>query len=1100
MLKEAKLIPIQEMYCLTRKQNKDTNLLDQELYELYCKSFDKTRFENAITSLCKLHKTLLSTIDYEKNIQILTDGKIAVEYFDLGASYEASKEKISKFKEEVVLENCKINRILKRVMVLLDSEGGATILTLTDGIGIDGQSMENMLASLVSLYEGETLEEPYPFFDFANEYVDKVEENRPNVINYWEKEERIEGFELSKNLTKGEARLTQLKLKLDKEYLDKLKLIASNSQLSSYALNLAIYIKLLERYTNQKEFALSLPRSIRDYEHENIDNSVGMLTDFVPFLYRKRESSILELANYIQDFLWEIMDLEANTGMDALKVLQSKLDKQLSLKWSFTEVNKKEFSSKNFFRKSVNVNTASTNGEMLLLDSSDGLDIIFVIREDLINIELAKGLVENYKHFLESVSLNKIDIKEENFSYELMEEEIIDKINATSKELKNLSLKALIKESVRDNEAKIALYYKGENLSYGELDKRAKKLSSLILRKINKGKLEGISKERVAILMNKSSEQIITALAAIYANLSYMPIEISLPVEDINYCLLNSEIKLVICDKDNEEKTAALNCEYLCFDEQGEDKEELEAINSLEISGYKDGVAVIINTSGTTGKPKSVLIGEDGLVNALLASKEAFKLEELDYIRAIAVTNFCHDMSMFDYLGMFVLGGSMVIPEQARVKNPNYLMELIKDKKVNIWNSVPAIFEMLLYTNEDNKASFLESLRRVILGGDWVRVATVNEIQKLNEKTYIYSVGGPTETTLWNIFHKVEKEDLENGFIPYGKPIWNTSYYLLDDNYKESPIGVVARIYVEGIGVTKGYASNIEESNKHYIWIKHKDGKAKEAKPKLMFKSGDLALRLKDGSIRFVGRDDNQVKINGKRIELAGIERKCNEIEGVKINCCVVNNSSKKLVLFYEGDIKESSLRDKLEASLVSYMMPGKIVKLDKIPLSHNGKADRKLLSNYEFKQEQQVIKDESLESNLVAILQEVLGAEGINIEDNYYYLGGDSINAMQIISMLFHKYKVELDIYDILGNPEIKDWIPIIEEKIRKKNENEDLLNLCKRFFNNDKLDREMSFTQMGGNETNLRAFSKKLGLSEFQILSLPWIDCWEKKLGKEV
>jgi len=267
-----------------------------------------------------------------------------------------------------------------------------------------------------------------------------------------------------------------------------------------------------------------------------------------------------------------------------------------------------------------------------------------------------------------------------------------------------------------------------------------------------------------------------------------------------------------------------------------------------------------------------------------------------------------------------------------------------------------------------------------------------------------------------------------------------------------------------------------------------------------MFKSGDLGLRLKDGSIRFVGREDNQVKINGKRIELAGIERKCNEIEGVKINCCVVNNSSKKLVLFYEGDIKESSLRDKLEASLVSYMMPSKIVKLDKIPLSHNGKADRKLLSNYEFKQEQQVIKDESLESNLVAILQEVLGAEGINIEDNYYYLGGDSINAMQIISKLFHKYKVELDIYDILGNPEIKDWIPIIEEKIRQKTSNEDLLNLCKRFFNNDKIDRKMSFTQMGGNETNLRAFSKKLGLSEFQILALPWIDCWEKKLGKEV
>ncbi|WP_026514081.1 non-ribosomal peptide synthetase [Butyrivibrio sp. LB2008] len=1080
----VEFLPIQKAYSVARTNGEGASQ-DKEMYEIYCRKFDKEVFEKALKKLCTAHPMLLAKTDIHEGFQIIDFGEdIKPDYIEPDRRYVEAGAELESIKDELFNNALSANRILEKVVAVLYQDGSATILTLTDGIGIDGESQEIMIRDLIDLYEGKDISPEYDFSDFAKDYVERLTSNEEAAKVFWNEKalSKPEGYRPSCEEEEGTSDIITLREYLPKETTDRLNKLAGDNHISFYSLLLSLYLRVLDRYTDQKSFAISTPRSIRDYEHDGIENTIGMLTDFIPMIANIGEGdTLLDTASYVQDYLWQIFDLGESSGVDALRILQANLQIQMSLKWTFTLVSEAEVNSTLFERKGSKVETGTADAEMLLMDSEEGTELIFVIRPGEVNVRIGSKIIKHYVELLDDIACEKLKLTEAYIPLYSADEEAIQSANSTDElnVYEGLSLSEAIKKGIDKNPGATAIIADNVTYTYKELDSEVTRLANVLSARKKQGT------DRIAIFMEKSPEQIITALAAVYAKVTYMPLETTLPLEDISWCIEKSDIKLIIASEALCENVKDLGCAVVSFDELKRDSLCMEP--SCSESCYKDDIAIIINTSGTTGRPKSVLIKEKGLVNCIVDSPNRFEITDGKSLRAIAVTNFCHDMALYDYLGVLHLGGSVVIPEDSMVKDPKYLLELIGRYGVNFWNSVPAIIEMLLLVDNKELLYNIGFLKRVVLGGDWVRCNTVQNIKGYSEDALVFSVGGPTETTIWNIYHKVTDMDLTGGFIPYGKPLANTGYHIFDKYERECPVGIPGTMYVEGIGVTEGYAKADDENAEHYLTVDDRK----------MFRSGDKGVRLEDGSIKFLGREDNQVKINGKRIELGGIERKANEIDGVSLNCCVLNDSNKRISLFYEGTATEDYVRKQLEEKLVSYMLPSHMVKLDKIPLNHNGKADRKLLKKYKFAENKVADDDSSLEGAVLTFLKEILGIGAASIEDNFYYLGGDSVSAMQLISKLYHKFHVEIDIYDILGSPAIADWIPIIKEKINEiENHSKSLLTICREFFGNEKITDDMSFTEMGGNESNLHEFSKLIGLSDFQVLSLPWIDHWERLL----
>ena len=1089
---EIAMIPLQKNYCIGRKGlAEDAVSPDREMYELYCDKFDKNQFESALEKLYSKHPMLLARFDRDRELQLVDlKTKIPVIYTQMDGDYENSKAERERIMLSIFESASMSGTALQKINVLHYTDGSASVITLTDGLGMDGESQEIVIRDLGLLYQGKEIGEACDykdFFKFLEEGKSKEEEIEDR--KYWQSviSDNIQGYYLNNSFDNSGDKGTRVVVqRISKEHWKCLEQVAGKNFLSLYSLLFAVYLRLLDRYSNMDKFLVSMPISIRSYELDNIENTVGMLTDFVPFPYEARVESLLDTATRIQEQLWEVQDHNSMSGGDILRLAQSKQKQQLKLNWSFTAVmpsEKKEESP--FVRKSVRVETGSLDVETLILPDEEGMSLMMTYRAGCIDGEMIHKLAAHFAELLSDLAADesKVEIKE--IPLFSKDKKIIDSVNETEDSLESVSLLKLVQDSMDKYSKETALITEEKTFTYKDLNEIALKVAGKL------SCLKGEEKEyRIGIFMEKGVEQIIVALAAIYTKIAYMPIETTLPAEDINWCIKQADISLIITEEALNGQTKEIMCEVKNYNE-------LLAVESreLDFADNADEVAIIINTSGTTGHPKSVLIKQSGLVNCFVHSKERFLLEGEKYLRAIAVTNFCHDMALYDYLGMFVIGGSVVMPDYSRVKNPKYLVHLIQRYNVTFWNSVPAIMEMLLMVEDSEISNVLKSLRRIVLGGDWIRTDTVSKIWRYSPEALIYSVGGPTETTIWNISHKVSKADIDRGYIPYGKPFPNTKYHLLDKKHRKCPIGILGTMYIEGVGVAKCYAGNEEETKKHFRLISGK----------YMYESGDRGMHLSDGSIRFMGRVDTQVKINGKRIELGGIERKVNEISVISTNCCVVHKESGHIALFYEGNINEAEVREVLKDKLVSYMLPSFIKKLDSLPLTYNGKPDRKNLALYEFNEQKETKEDscDSYEGKVLQILGDVLKIDSVSLEDNYYYLGGDSVTAMQFISKLYHEMKVELEVYDILGRPDIADWMPLIKARLdalaTKDDKTVNLLNICREFFGNSQITVDMSFDEMGGDEEAAGRLGEKIGLTEFQLLSLPWIDCWEKLLVKE-
>jgi pyochelin synthetase len=287
-----------------------------------------------------------------------------------------------------------------------------------------------------------------------------------------------------------------------------------------------------------------------------------------------------------------------------------------------------------------------------------------------------------------------------------------------------------------------------------------------------------------------------------------------------------------------------------------ESKEPLQPVQT------PDDLAYVIYTSGSTGLPKGVMITHRNVVNVVVHTNKRFNVNSQDRILALTALN--HDLSVYDLFGLLSVGGTIVMPDDSAVKDPSHWAELIAREQVTLWNSVPAMMEMLVDYTENHSVALPSSLRLAIMGGDWLPVSLPNRLKTLVPEVQILSIGGPTETTIWNIGYLIKKVDPNWKSIPYGQPMANAKYYILNEALEDCPVWVPGEMYCAGVQLAQGYWHDEEKTNAKFI-IHPRTGEC-------LYRTGDLGRYLPDGNIEFLGRVDFQIKVRGYRIEAGEIE------------------------------------------------------------------------------------------------------------------------------------------------------------------------------------------------------------------------------------
>ncbi|MFI7097074.1 amino acid adenylation domain-containing protein [Streptomyces lydicus] len=556
-------------------------------------------------------------------------------------------------------------------------------------------------------------------------------------------------------------------------------------------------------------------------------------------------------------------------------------------------------------------------------------------------------------------------------------------------------------------------------LDYGEVDRRSDRIARWL---IDRGAGPGVL---VGIVMDKSWEQVVAALGILKTGAAYVPVDAAMPGPRLRMIVESAGIELVLTRSavadglDLPDGIRSLHVDS--------EPAETGAGSPLPSSPARpDDLAYVIFTSGSTGVPKGVMIEHAAAVNTIQDVNDRFDVTAGDRVLALSALNF--DLSVYDVFGLLAAGGALVLPDASAQREPAAWLELVNRHRVTIWNSVPALMDM--FVAHVRALGGPPSLRVVMMSGDWIPVTLPGAIASALPNARVWSLGGATEASIWSIQYPITHVDPEWTSIPYGRPMRNQRFHVLDEALRPRPVRVPGDLYIAGAGLARGYLG--DEAKTRAAFLRH------PVTGERLYRTGDLGRYLPDGTIEFLGRADSQVKIQGHRIELGEVEAALLRRPDVRAAAAVAEGERggpRRLVGYAVSGASEDELREALGRELPGYMVPARIVLLDELPLTDNGKVNRRLLPSPEEtapRPGEAVAPRDAAERLLAEIWAEFFEpASGpVGVTANFFDLGGDSMLAVRMMARIRQRTGRSLPVATLLARPTVASLAEVLRDR----------------------------------------------------------------------
>lgn len=538
---------------------------------------------------------------------------------------------------------------------------------------------------------------------------------------------------------------------------------------------------------------------------------------------------------------------------------------------------------------------------------------------------------------------------------------------------------------------RIALIYENEKVSY-------KMLRLYALRAANYMWQRGVRKnDRVVVILPRGIGQVAALLGILAIGAAYVPIAIKQPSARREKIIENVKPAFVLQDETFLEETPWSGC----------------------IENNPKDTAYIIYTSGSSGEPKGVEMSHAAATNTIEEILRIWNIGVEDSVLSISAFDF--DLSVFDIFGLLAAGGTVILINEDDFRDPEVWEKLIKIYGITIWNSAPALLDMFLIMRKNNH---FDKLRLALVSGDWVPLYLPEKWYKVTSiNSQFVALGGATEGGIWSNYYCVSKIDKSWNSIPYGQALPKQKYRIMDENFVDCGVNIPGELQIGGGSLAKGYINDEELTMKKFIT---------DVKGERWYRTGDRGMRWADGTIEFLGRMDTQVKIRGHRIELGEIESVLKSFLGIKEAVVVAQGDKyhKELVAFYLGEyIAENEIEGYLKLHLPEYSIPNSIIRLENFPLNANGKVDRKSLAEYKKIDSVEIIPDKAL-NIVLTIWEELLGNKVIDLDENLFKMGADSLLAARFVGAMNTRCGIEVHMKEVFMNPSINALTKLVDTR----------------------------------------------------------------------
>lgn len=934
--------------------------------------------------------------------------------------------------------------LLRAKLLYLQAEQSILILTLHHLVG-DGWSIKVLVQELSAIYQAFVDGKPSLLPQLPVKYTDFVYWQRnylqgeviERCLAYWKQQlnGNLPVLQLPTDRPRPPIQTfkgAQQKFVLSTKLTEAIKQLSQREGVTLFMTLLAAFQTLLYRYTDQEDILVGSP--IANRNRVEIDQLIGC---FVNNLVLRTNlegnptfTELLERVRKVAIDAYTHQDLPFEKLVEALQP-----NRDLSYNPLFQVMFVLQNSASNSIWKTEEIETGTAKFDILLsiIDSEERLTGTLEYNTDLFNPDTIIRMVGHFQTMLEGIVSDSNQPISELPTLTFAERQTLleDWNNTQVNYPQEACIHNLFEAQVEKTPDAIALIFANVELTYRELNNRANQLAHYLQNL-------GVKPETlVGICMERSIEMVVGILAIMKAGGAYLPLDPTYPQERLAFMLKDAQLSLLLVQPHLVDELPLHEAKVVIIDADGAafaDYNQTNLVSHTEL----ENAAYVIYTSGSTGKPKGAINTHKGLCNRLIWMQETYQLTSSD--RVLQKTPFSFDVSVWEFFWPLFTGATLVIAKPGGHQDASYLVQLIGQQQITTLHFVPSMLQVFLEEPELEKC---RSLKRVICSGE----ALPLELQKRffeRLDAELHNLYGPTEAAIDVTSWKCQKNSNAK-IVPIGRPIANTQIYILDNYLQPVPIGIPGELHIGGVGLARGYLNRQGLTNEKFI-------SSPFDPTKRLYKTGDLARYLPDGSIEYLGRIDRQIKLRGCRIELGEIETVISQYSHVRETVVITNEN--RLIAYVVPHQKTpfsiNELRHLLKVKLPEYIIPAAFVVLESLPLTPNGKVNLRALpapgnlrpelaNNYQAPQSE-------VEKLIAKVWKQVLQLETVGVDDNFFDLGGHSLLVLKVNNKLREIWNCNLSVVEIFQYPTIRSlaehlsqeevpvYLPAVHDRVKKQ------------------------------------------------------------------